>query len=78
MFFAEAGLLDTRSRSQQNFKMSMNVCPDDIFQIAEPFTTKLGMVMHHYKPDCFSKRMVCCLQDQVHSLGTYIIKIMTI
>ena len=43
----------------------MNVCPDDIFWFAEPFTwlvswcfepTKLGMVMHHYEPDCLSKR----------------------
>ena len=61
-----------------NFKMLMNVCPDDIFWIAETFIVKLGFVMHHYKPDCFSKRMVCCLQDQGHSLGTYIIKIMTV
>ena len=33
----------------------MNVCPDDIFWIPEPFTTKLGMVMHHYEPDFLSK-----------------------
>ena len=38
--------------------MSMNVCPDNIFLIAESFTTKLGMVMHHYEPDCLSKRLV--------------------
>ena len=28
-----------------DFKMLMNVCPHDIFWIAEPFTTKLGMEM---------------------------------
>ena len=67
MFYGEIGLLCSRSRSQQNFKMSMNVCPDDIFWIAEPFTTKLGMVMHHYEPDCLSKRLVCCLQGQGHN-----------
>ena len=39
----------------------MNECPD-IFWIAEPFTTILGMVMHHYEPDCLSKRWDCCLQ----------------
>ena len=31
------------------------------------FATKLGMVMHHYEPDCLSKSLVCCLQDQGHS-----------
>ena len=34
-----------------NLWMLMNVCPDNISWIAEPFTTKLGMVMHHYEPD---------------------------
>ena len=45
--------------------MSVNVCPDDIFWIAEPFTTRLGMVMHHFEPDCLSKRLVCCLKIKV-------------
>ena len=48
-------------------KMSMNVCLDDIFLFAEPFTTKLGMVMHHYEPGYLSKRLVCCLQGQGYS-----------
>ena len=52
---------------QQNFKMSMNICPDDIFWIAEPFTAKLGMVMHYEEPDCLSKGLVCCLLGQGHS-----------
>ena len=69
--YGEIGLLCSRSRSQQNFKMSMNVCPDDIFWIAEPFTAKLGMVMHHYEPDCLPKRLVCYLQGQGHSEGSY-------
>ena len=67
VFYGEIGLLCSRSRSQQTFKMSVNVCPNDIFWIAEPFTTKLGMVMHHYEPDCLSKRLVCCLQNQVYN-----------
>ena len=33
-------IISPRSRSQQNFKMSMSVCPD-IFWIPESFTTKL-------------------------------------
>ena len=51
--------------------MSVNVCPDHIFLIAEPFTTKLGMMMHHYAPDCLPKRLVCCPQGQGHSEGSY-------
>ena len=30
-------------QGQQNSKMLMNACPDDIFWIIEPFTTNLGM-----------------------------------
>ena len=60
--YGEIGVLCTRSRSQQHFTMSMNDCPDDLFWIAELFcVTKLGMVMHHYEPDCLSKRLVCHL-----------------
>ena len=68
-WYANASLwaILSRSRSQQHFTMSMNDCPDDLFWIAELFcVTKLGMVMHHYEPDCLSKRLVFCLQDQGH------------
>ena len=41
MFCGEIGLLCSRSRSKQNFKMSVNVCSDDIFWIAEPFVPNL-------------------------------------
>ena len=44
-------------------------CPDGIFLHAELFTTILGVVMHHYEPDCLSKRLVCCLQGEGHSYG---------
>ena len=50
----------------RNVKMSMNVGADYMFWIAEPFTTKFGMEMHHYEPDCLSERLVCCLQLQGH------------
>ena len=33
---------------------------------AEPFATKLGMVLHHCEPECCLKRLVCCLQGQSH------------
>ena len=66
VFYGDIGLLCSRSRSEQNFKMSMNVCPD-LFLLTEHFTTKLGMLMHQYEPDCLSIRLVCCLQGQGHS-----------
>ena len=59
--------LDCCVQGQGHSKMSVNVCSDDIFWIDEPFTTKLGMAMHHCEPDCLSKRLVCCLQGQGHS-----------
>ena len=60
--------LDCCVQGQGHGKISkLNVCPDDIFWIAEPFTTKLGLVVHHYEPDCLSKRLVCCLQGQGRS-----------
>ena len=43
------------------------VCPDGIFWIADPFTTKPSVVMHHHDPDCLPKGLVCCLQGQGHS-----------
>ena len=45
--YAKIGLL--QSRSQQMFKMSMNVCLDGIFWTAEHFVTKLGMVMQYHE-----------------------------
>ena len=48
----------------------MNVCPDGIFWISKPLTTKFGMVMHHHEPDCLPKWLVCCLQGQSHSEGS--------
>ena len=60
--YEEIGLLCLRSRSQQEFEMLLNVCPHDIFWIAGTFTTKLGMVMHQYEPDCPPKRVACCVQ----------------
>ena len=44
--------------------MSMNVCPESMFWIVEPFTTKFGMVMHHCEPECLSERLLFCLQGQ--------------
>ena len=50
---------------------NVNVCPDDIFQIAKHLVTKLGTVMHHHKPEFSAKRSVCNFQGQGHSKGSY-------
>ena len=49
----------------------MNVCPDGIFWISKPLTTKFGMVMHHHEPEGHGKRFVCCFEGQGHSKGWY-------
>ena len=38
--------------SQLRLNVSVNVSLDDIFWIDEPFVTKSGMVIQHYKPEC--------------------------
>ena len=36
-----------------------------------PSVTKLGMVMRHHGPKYHARRLVCCLQVQGHSYGSY-------
>ena len=56
---------------QERFKIPVNVHLDDIFSTAEPFVNKLGMVMHLKGSECHARRLVCYLQGQDHSEGTY-------
>ena len=65
------GIVVFKVKITANLKMLMNVCPHDIFWIATSLTTKVGMVMHHYEPDCLPKRLVCYLQGQGHSEGSH-------
>ena len=71
VFCAKIGFLDSRSRSQQRFKMLVNVCPDNIFWTTDHFDTKLDMVRQHHEPKCHEEKLVCCLQCQGHSEGLY-------
>ena len=50
---------------------NVSVCPDDIFWTNGHFVTKLGVVMHHYEPECHAKELVCYFQGQGHSKGSY-------
>ena len=61
------GLLCSRSRSQPVLHLSVKVSLDDIFWIVEPFVTKPGMVIRHYKPECHVHKMGRHLQGQSHS-----------
>ena len=51
----KSGLLRSRSRSQRRFKMSMNVCRDDVFWVTEHFVTKFSMVVQHHEPECHAE-----------------------
>ena len=59
-------------------KMSVSVCPDDVFLIADHFYTKLAMVMQQHEPECHAEKLVHCLQSQGHSEGLYIYQNVTI
>ena len=64
-------LLWSRSRSQKRFRIPVNVHLDDISSAAERSVTKLVMMMQHLGPKCPARRLVCCLQVQGHSGGSY-------
>ena len=65
-------LLHLRSRSQWRFKMSVNICPDDIFWIAEHFVTKFGMVMQHHEPESHADFFFFSyLHSRDHNEGSY-------
>ena len=48
------------------FKIPVNVHLDDISSTAEPFVSKLGMVMHLHGQECHARRSV----DQGRSEGS--------
>ena len=64
-------LLWFRSRSQKGFRIPINVHLDNVSSTAEPSVTKLGMMMQHHGPKCHARRLVCCLQVQGHSEGSF-------
>ena len=43
---------------------------DDVYCIcwtADLFATKLGLIIHYHKPECFLEKLDCCVQGQGHS-----------
>ena len=59
-------LLFSRSRSQQGLVWAKYDSFDCIFWIAEPFATKLGLIVHYHKPECLMKKLDCCVHGQGH------------
>ena len=62
MFCEKNGLLCSRSRTLQRFKMLVNVCPVS-------FVIKPGIVTQHHKLECHAEKLVHCVQHQGHSEG---------
>ena len=46
-------------------------CPDNISCTAQPFSTKLGMVVYYHEVECHAEKLVYYLQCQGHSEGLY-------
>ena len=65
------GWLCSRSKSQQRFEMSTNVCPDDSSWAVQSFAVKLGMVVYYHELVCHEEKLVRCLQGQGYSKGLY-------
>ena len=57
--------------SKSKVKNSSECLSQNISPTAEPFVTKLGMVMHYHGPECYARKQICCLQVQGHSEGSY-------
>ena len=72
--YKEIELLYSRSRLQQNFKMSLNVNCLSRWYLLNAFTTKLSMVMHHHESDCCQKHWFAVLRVKV-TVKYHIIKI---
>ena len=57
---------------KQRFKIWMNVHLDALFSTAEPFVTKLGIVMQHHGPECHAERLFCYFLGEGHNDGKYV------
>ena len=55
------GLLLSRSRSQWGPICSRYDCFCYIFWTADPFATRLGLLVHHHKPECLVKMLYYCI-----------------
>ena len=56
----------SRSRSRQELMWSKYYNVYCIFWTADPFATKLGLIIHYHKPECFMEKLECCVHGQSH------------
>ena len=75
MSCGKIGLLYSKSRSQRRFKMSANICLDDIFWTTKHFVTKLGMVMQQNEPECHAEQKLFALFKGKVTAKAHLIKI---
>ena len=61
------GLLSSRSRSHQRLLWSKYDSFYYIFRTADPFTIKLGLMVHYHMPECLMKKLDCCVQSRDHN-----------
>ena len=63
----------SKSRAQKRFKVPVNVHLDDISSTAEPSVVWWCIIMGQsvMQAECHARRLVCCLQVQGHSEGSY-------
>ena len=54
------------THARRRFKLSFHSCPEGIFWTAEPFVTKLDMMIHHCKPECYAQKLCCYSHDRGH------------
>ena len=55
----------------KKFTVPVNGHLDNISSAAELSVTKLGMVTQHQGQKCHARRLVCCLQVEGHSEGSF-------
>ena len=70
-------LLWSRSKSQERLRIPVNFHLNDISSTADPFVTKLGMMMHHQGPEGYARKYICCFQVRV-TVRAHMIKYMTV
>ena len=55
----------------ERFRIPVNAHLDDISSTSEPSVTKLGIVVQHHGLKYRARRLVCCLQVQGNSEGSF-------
>ena len=64
------GSLSSMSRSQRGLIWPKCEYFYDFFWTSGPFATKLGLLVHHQKPECSVEKLDYCIQGQSHSEGS--------